>query len=104
MDRLLAKITDFWERRGLFKNPDLNGQLYKIDEEINEMIEADLNFSRASSDDNRIELLREIGDVATALNNFAVMFNTSLETCLKLSHIKNEKRKGKFVNGEWVHE
>ncbi len=104
MDKLLAKITDFWDRRGLFKKGDIKKQLKKVREELKEVKLSFFFFRMNPTEENRIELLKEIGDVATALSNFAVMCDTNLETCVKLSHIKNEKRKGKFKDGEWIHE
>ena len=93
MDKTIAKIMSFWSAVGLYRRGCVNKQLSKIREEFMEVMKAFYEYLHVDkSEENKLNLQKEIGDLFIALLNFCEILGFDIEMCAKLSHNKNDKR------------
>lgn len=90
-------VIQWAENRGIFKHGTVAGQVEKLKEEVQELLEAlDL--------DNIHEVADAIGDIQVVLIILAEMKGLSAEECLQDAYAIINKRKGKMQNGVFVKE
>ena len=93
MDKTIARIMSFWSAAGLYKAGCVNKQLCKIREEFMELMKAFYEYYYVDkSEENKLNLQKEIGDLFIALMNFCELLGFDIEMCAKLSHEKNQNR------------
>lgn len=95
---MMEDLVIAWaESRGILKHGTVSGQVGKLKEEVQELLEAlDL--------DNIHEIADAIGDIQVVLIILAEMKNLSAEECLQDAYAIINQRKGKMQNGQFVKE
>jgi NTP pyrophosphatase (non-canonical NTP hydrolase) len=86
-----------WTKKGLYKSATNEKQTEKLLEEAQEVKEA---FESESEEAQK----KEIGDCLTVIINLCQINNFTPEECLQLAYLKNTKRDGKMLDGEFLHD
>ncbi len=90
-------IINWAEDRGILDQGTIEGQLEKLQEEVDELKEA---FAK----DNRTEYADAIGDCSVVLIILAEMYGLKYRDCLSAAYCEIAKRRGKMVDGVFVKE
>jgi len=97
MKKLIKKVEQWAEEKGIFEKSYPLKQHIKTQEEVNELLEAMAN--------NNEEAVKDaIGDILVTLIIQAKMQNMQLKDCLKHAYNTISNRQGKMVNGIFVKE
>lgn len=98
MNELIEKIEQWGYDRGIIGNSDTrNGQLEKLYEEVDELVEA----YRTGDKDGEIDA---VGDIVVVLVMYCGSLGVSLQNCLECAYEEIKDRKGKMVDGVFVKE
>ena len=88
-------VLGWAEQRGILEQGTIEGQLCKLQEEVNELKEA---FEK----DDRTEYADAIGDCAVVLIILADMYGLSYKDCLGAAYGVIAQRKGRMIDGVFV--
>jgi NTP pyrophosphatase (non-canonical NTP hydrolase) len=92
----LEDLVVAWaEDRGILDQGTIEGQLCKLQEEVNELKEA-------YDKDDRTEYADAIGDCAVVLIILAEMYGLDYRDCLSSAYGVIAKRKGRMIDGVFV--
>ena len=97
MKKLIKKVEQWAEEKGIFEKSHPLKQHIKTQEEVNELLEA-----MANNDEEAVK--DAIGDILVTLIIQAKMQNMQLKDCLKHAYNTISNRQGKMVNGIFVKE
>lgn len=96
MDSLVEKVKQWGKDKGI---TNVETQLLRGYEEY---AEAARLITRGSKDKEELE--KEIGDILVVTIILADILGLDPKTCLEKAHKKNEKRKGRNINGNFIKE
>lgn len=88
-------VVGWAEDRGILDQGTIEGQLCKLQEEVNELKEA-------YDKDDRTEYADAIGDCAVVLIILAEMYGLDYRDCLSSAYGVIAKRKGRMIDGVFV--
>lgn len=83
------------DKRDIFTQGTINGQLNKLEEETQEVRDA-------IESGNEKEFIDAIGDTIISAVNLAKMKGFDAEHCINMAYNEIKDRKGKMLNGEFV--
>jgi NTP pyrophosphatase (non-canonical NTP hydrolase) len=92
---VFVDIRNWAENKGILTHGTPEGQVEKLEEELEEVKQAIVNKDM----DN---LMEEIGDCVIVLTNLAALQGITIEKCIELSYKKISERSGKMVGGKFV--
>lgn len=90
-------IIDWAEKRGIYKNGNINAQYDKLIEEVEELRNSIVNK-------DKLEFIDAIGDCIVVLTNLAHLEGVSVEECINTAYNVIKNRKGTMENGTFVKE
>jgi len=90
-------IINWAEERGILDQGTIEGQLDKLQEEVDELKEA-------FTDDNRTEYADAIGDCSVVLIILAELYGLKYRDCLSSAYCEIAQRKGRMVDGIFIKE
>ncbi|MBS4750339.1 MazG-like family protein [Carnobacteriaceae bacterium zg-ZUI78] len=96
MKELIKKVEQWFVDRHLHEL-DGHGQLTKLKEEVDELVDARLK-------DNRDEEMDAVGDITVVLIGYCMQRDLDFEKCLESAYNEIKDRKGKLINGVFVKE
>jgi NTP pyrophosphatase (non-canonical NTP hydrolase) len=96
-EQLKNATINHWTGNGLYKSATNYKQIEKLLEEVQEVRDAFII-------ERELEQKTEIGDCLTVIINLCQMNKFTPEECLHLAYVKNEKRDGKMLDGEFLHD
>lgn len=88
-------VVSWAEDRGILDQGTIEGQLCKLQEEVNELKEA-------YDKDDRTEYADAIGDCAVVLVILAEMYGLDYRDCLSSAYSVIAQRKGRMIDGVFV--
>ncbi len=88
-------VTEWASSRGILEQGTIEGQLKKLQEEVDELKEA---FEK----DDRTEYADAIGDCAVVLIILAEMYGLNYRDCLTLAYDTIYARNGRMIDGVFV--
>lgn len=88
-------VTEWASSRGILEQGTIEGQLKKLQEEVDELKEA---FEK----DDRTEYADAIGDCAVVLIILAEMYGLKYRDCLEGAYDVIYSRKGRMIDGVFV--
>ena len=88
-------VVSWAEDRGILEQGTIEGQLCKLQEEVNELKEA-------YDKDDRTEYADAIGDCAVVLVILAEMYGLDYRDCLSTAYGVIAQRKGRMIDGVFV--
>lgn len=92
----LIKQTEQWFIDRNMHTLDGKGQLTKLQEEVNELIDA---YNRS-----RTEEIDAVGDIMVVLIGYCMQRGLSLKDCLETAYNEIKSRKGKVIDGVFIKE
>lgn len=95
MTGLIANIKQWAHDRNIINGATVEGQVGKLDEEVQELKDS-LKEGKSPIDD--------IGDITVVLIILAEMKGLSFEECLLYAYKEIKDRKGKIIGGKYVKE
>lgn len=93
MLNLIKNVEKWFVDRNL-DTLDGNGQLKKLQEEVQELLDAD----------NRADEIDAVGDITVVLIGYCMQRDLVFEDCLQSAYNEIKDRKGKVINGVFVKE
>ena len=90
----LIKDVEKWFVDRNLDTLDGNGQLKKLQEEVQELLDAD----------NRADEIDAVGDITVVLIGYCMQRGLVFEDCLQAAYEEIKDRKGKVINGVFVKE
>lgn len=90
----LIKDVEKWFFDRKLDTLDGTGQLEKLQEEVQELLDAD----------NRADEIDAVGDITVVLIGYCLQRNLVFEECLQSAYDEIKDRKGKVINGVFVKE
>lgn len=96
MKELIEKVEQWFIDRNLHEL-DGKGQLQKLTEEVNELIDA--HYLNKLSDE-----IDAVGDITVVLIGYCMQRGLDFEHCLSTAYNEIKNRKGKVVDGVFVKE
>ena len=81
--------------RGIYEGGNSHTQYVKLQEEAGELAKALLN-------NDKPEVIDDIGDMVVVLTNLAYLEGLNIEDCIDSAYIEICQRKGKMINGTFV--
>lgn len=96
MKQLIKKVEQWFLDRNM---QELNGigQLEKLKEEVDELVDARLK-------DDRAEEIDAVGDILVVLIGYCMQRDLDINVCLESAYYEIKDRKGKVVDGVFVKE
>lgn len=94
---VMEKVEEWATARKFPEHATIEGQLRKLQEEVDELVEA-------YESDNGVEYVDAIGDITVVLTILAMLGNTSLSYCYREAYHQIKDRKGQMLNGAFVKE
>lgn len=83
--------------KGILSNGDKKTQALKLQEEAGEL-------AKAVIENNQVEVVDAIGDIAVVLTSLAHFFGVSIELCINSAYKEIANRKGKMADGTFIRE
>lgn len=93
----MKAVISFADERNIILGSTPKTQAIKLDEEFSELLEA-------MEDDDREQIILEMGDMLVVQTIICEMYDISLPECLEKAYKKIQHRKGRMVNGLFVKE
>jgi NTP pyrophosphatase (non-canonical NTP hydrolase) len=94
----IEKLVIKWgSERDLYNNSSATLQAIKLQEELNELIDA---LSKSSLP----KVIDAVGDMLVVLTHISIFIGSDLTTCYLSAYDEIKERKGKMVNGIFVKE
>ena len=93
MLKLIRDVKNWFVDRNL-DTLDGSGQLEKLKEEVQELLDAD----------NRADEIDAVGDITVVLIGYCMQRGLVFEDCLQAAYDEIKDRKGKVINGVFVKE